>query len=104
MTVGGVTIDPKISVGQVLQICLLIFGIALAWGDANSRIGLNAAEIDRVDKNRLEDKAESLSRDAKQDQLMAELTKIANTLDKTINEVRIDASYTRRHIEELKGQ
>jgi len=104
MTVGGVTIDPKISVGQVLQICLLIFGIALAWGDANSRIGLNAAEIDRVDKSRLEDKAESLSRDAKQDALMAELTKIANTLDKTINEVRIDANYTRRHIEELKGQ
>lgn len=102
MTVVGVTLDPKISLGQAIQIILLIFGIALAWGNADSRITANERGLERVDASRLEDKASSLERDAKQDATMTVLTKDYNTMALVLEGIRVDVGYLRRNVEDTK--
>lgn len=102
MTVAGVQIEPRVTWGQIVQIGMMLVAIVLAWGNADSRISANEREITIVDKGRVEDKASTLERDARQDAAIADLTKSYNTLNLTLEGIRVDVGYLRRNVEDTK--
>lgn len=102
MTVGGVQIEPKVTWGQIFQVGALLVAIVMAWGNADSRISANEREVAIVDKGRVEDKATSLERDARQDASLSELTRSYNTLNLTLEGIRVDVGYLRRQVEDTK--
>lgn len=95
MTIGGIQIEPKVTWGQIFQIGAVLVAIALAWGNADSRISAN-------ERATLDVKASSLERDARQDQDIAELIKDRNAMAITLEGIRIDVGYLRRNVEETK--
>lgn len=95
MTVGGVEIDKKISLGHILQIALLLIGGVVAWVNLDNRVS-------STETRRLEDKASALERDARQDASISELTKDRNEMAIVLEGIRVDVGYLRRNVEETK--
>lgn len=95
MTVGGVEIDPKISLGHLLTILSVAVGVIWGYANLNSRVEAN-------EKETLEVKAASLERDVKQDASIADLTKSYNQMALVLEGIRIDVGYLRRSTEEAK--
>lgn len=95
MTVGGVEIDKKISLGHILQIMLLLIGGVTAWVNLDNRVSSN-------ERTTLEAKASSLERDSRQDASIAELTKDRNAMAIVLEGIRVDVGYLRRNVEETK--
>lgn len=102
MTIGGVSLDPKVSLGNLIQIVTLIVVVTLAWGNADSRISANEREVERNNALRIEDKAASLERDSKQDTNISVLTRDYNAMALVLEGIRIDVGYLRRNAEEAK--
>jgi hypothetical protein len=95
MTVGGVEIDRKISLGHLLTIGTIVVGIIMGWANLDNRVTAN-------EKATLEAKASSLERDAKQDANIADLTRSYNQMALTLEGIRVDVGYLRRNVEEAK--
>lgn len=102
MTVGGVSLDPKVSLGHLIQIVTLIVVVTLAWGNADGRISANALETERSNAAITEVKAASLERDNKQDINISVLTRDYNAMALVLEGIRIDVGYLRRNVEDTK--
>lgn len=95
MTAGGVEIEWKVSLGQLITIASVIAGIAISWSNLDGRVTAN-------EKATLDVKAAALERDVRQDQDIAELIKDRNAMAIVLEGIRVDVGYLRRNVEETK--
>ncbi len=95
MTVGGIEVDAKISLGHILTVGTVIVGIIMSWSNLDNRVSAN-------EKETLSVKAAALERDAKQDAAISELDKSYNAMNLTLEGIRVDVGYLRRNVEETK--
>ncbi len=95
MTVVGVEIDKKISLGHILTIGTILFSVIVGWVNLDNRVTAN-------EKETLSVKAGSLERDARQDASISALTQDYNAMAIVLEGIRVDVGYLRRNVEETK--